>query len=244
MKISQLLLLLFILPIQLFSQNMTEYTMDLYDESRDRQIPITIYSPSQNAGKCGVIIMNHGYDFNRGGAYKDYSAITCKLASEGYFVISIQHELADDDLLAMEGNLYETRMPNWQKGVQNILFTINEMKQIRPDLDWENVNLLGHSNGGDMAMLFATEYPQYIKRAISLDHRRMPIPLVSNPKMYSLRGCDFVADEGVIPSPGDQEKYSIIVIKLEGIKHGDMDNKGTPAQHDRINELLIRFLKD
>lgn len=243
MKITRLFFLL-LLPLQLFSQSITEYTMDLYDESRSRTIPLAIYSPNPSSGKCKVVIMNHGYDFNRGGAYKDYSAITQKLASEGYFVISIQHELADDDLLAMDGNLYETRMPNWKKGVMNILFTINEMKQIRPDQDWDNVSIIGHSNGGDMAMLFATQYPQYIKKAISLDHRRMPIPLTSNPKLYSLRGSDFDADKGVLPSANDQKKYDITILKFDDIKHGDMDNKGTPEQHERINEYIIRFLKN
>jgi len=245
MKKTKLFFLLFLLlPFQLYSQTITEYTMDLYDESRERPIPLAIYSSLQGAEKSKVVIMNHGYDFNRGGAYKDYSAISQKLASEDCYVISIQHELADDDLLAMDGNLYETRMPNWQKGVKNILFTINEMKQIRPDLDWDNVSLVGHSNGGDMAMLFAKEYSQYIKKAISLDHRRVPIPLTFTPKLYSLRGCDYDEDEGVLPSAENQKKYNITIIKLDDIKHSDMDNKGTPEQLARIHEYLIRFLKD
>lgn len=244
MKTSKLIFLLLILPVHLFCQTITEYTMDLYDQSRERSIPLAIYSPVQHTKKCEVVIMNHGYDQNRGGAYKDYSAITRKLASEGYFVISIQHELASDDLLPLEGKPYEVRMPNWQRGVKNILFTINELKQIRPDLDWENVTLIGHSNDGDMTMFFATEHPQYIKRAISLDHRRMPIPLVSSPKLYSLRGCDFEADEGVLPSSEDQRKYSIKIIKFDDIKHGDMDDKGTSSQLAQINDLILQFLRD
>ncbi len=239
-----LAILIMLLPLNLFSQTVTEYTVDLYDESRERSIPLAIYSPSQNSTKCKVVIMNHGYDRNRGGAYKDYSTITRKLASKGYFVISIQHELVDDALLAMEGSLYETRMPNWQRGVQNIYFTITEFKELRPDLDWEDVSLIGHSNGGDMAMLFAKEHPQYIKRVISLDHRRMPIPLNNALKLYSLRGCDFEADEGVLPSVEDQQKYSIKIVKFDDIKHGDMDDKGSPAQLERINNFLLQYLED
>lgn len=244
MKVIKLFVVLILFSIRLFSQTVTEYTVDLYDESRGRAIPLAIYSPADNSEKYKVVIISHGYDRNRGGAYKDYSVTSRKLASEGYFVISIQHEQADDDFLAMDGNLYETRMPNWQRGVQNILFTIDEFKQLKPGLDWENVNLIGHSNGGDMTMLFAKEYPQYIKRAITLDHRRMPIPLYSSPKLYSLRGCDFEADAGVLPSVEDQGKYSIKIVKFDNIKHGDMDDKGAPDQLERMNNLLLQYLED
>lgn len=243
-----LLFLILITPVILYSQvekdSIQEYTINIYDTSRERVIPLAIYYPLQGIDTNGVVIMNHGYGRNQGESYKTYSTITRKLASEGYFVISIQHELPNDDLLAMDGVLYETRMPNWQRGVENILFTINEMKKIRPDLDWENLNLIGHSNGGDMVMLFATKYPQYAKRVISLDHRRMPIPLVDTPKIYSLRGCDFEADEGVLPSAPDQEKYSIRIIYLDDIEHGDMDDKGSASKLDRINSYILEFLNN
>ena len=35
-----------------------------------------------------------------------------------------QHKLSDDSLLAIEGNFMETRMSNWKRGEENILFTI------------------------------------------------------------------------------------------------------------------------
>lgn len=243
-----LFLLILLIPVVLYSEvnkdSIQEYNIDIYDTSRQRLIPLAIYSPLQNFKPKGVVLMNHGYGRNVGGSYQTYSAITRKLASEGYFVISIQHELPDDDLLAMDGNLYETRMPNWQRGVENILFTINEIKKIRPDLDWKNLNLLGHSNGGDMVMLFATQYPEYAKRVISLDHRRMPMPLSASPKLYSLRGCDFEADKGVLPSVSDQRKYSIKIVQFDDIKHGDMDDKGSAYQLDKINNYILEFLNN
>lgn len=237
-----------LISVFLFSQEkkepIQEYTLNMYDTSRERVIPLAIYSPLQNIKSNGIVIMNHGYGRNLGDSNKSYSVITRELALKGYFVISIQHELPDDELLAMEGNLYETRIPNWQRGVENIQFTINEMRKIRPDLDWTNLNLLGHSNGGDMVMLFATKYPEYIKRAISLDHRRMPIPLFKTPRQYSLRGCDYEADKEVIPSVSDQKKYSISIIRFDDIKHGDMDDEGSVSQLGRINESILKFLND
>ncbi len=238
------LLFILFLPYMLYSQsdNYLEYSLDLYDTGRERSIPLVIYSPKEKSQ--GVVIMNHGYDFNRGGANKDYSKICNFIASQGFSVISIQHELTTDNLLSMEGNLYETRLPNWQKGVDNILFTINELKDIKTNLGWDNMILIGHSNGGDMAMLFATQYPQIIKKAITLDHRRMPIPLTDSPKLYSLRGCDYEADEGVIPSEDNRKKYNIKIIKLNNIKHGDMDDKGTDSQIGIINNYLLDFLNE
>ena len=91
--------------------------------------------------------------------------------------------MADDPLLAMEGNFMETRMPNWERGVANILFTIQEFKKLKPQLNWNDFILIGHSNGGDMTMLFATRYPQLINKAISMDHRRMIMPRTRNPRL-------------------------------------------------------------
>ncbi|WP_029906151.1 S9 family peptidase [Prevotella sp. 10(H)] len=241
------LLFLILFPACMMSsqtEKESKYIFNIYDRSRERLIPLAIYPPKNNIVKPAIVIVSHGYDRNRGNAYLDYSYISDRLSSEGYYVISIQHELADDHFLAMEGNLYKTRMPNWQRGADNILFTINEIKKIRPDLDWEDVSLIGHSNGGDMSMLFATQHPEYVKRAISLDHRRMPVPLTDKPRLLSLRGCNFEADEGVLPSAADQKKYSIQIIRYNDIKHGDMDDKGSPAQRDTICSHILEFLKN
>jgi len=115
-------------------------------------------------------------------------------------VISIQHELSDDPLLAMEGNFMETRMPNWKRGEENILFTIREFKKLKPDLQWKKLCVIGHSNGGDITMLTATDHPELIMKAISMDHRRMIIPRTKKPRIYTLRGCDYDADPGVLPT--------------------------------------------
>lgn len=133
---------------------------------------------------------------------------------KGYYVISIQHELPNDLPLAMSGNFMETRMPNWERGVENILFTIKEFKKLKPKLSWDNITVMGHSNGGDMAMLFATKHPMMAQKIISLDHRRMIMPRCSSPKVYTLRGSDYGADENVIPTVEEQQKYHISVIQL------------------------------
>lgn len=165
------------------------------------------------------------------------------LAMKGYYVISIQHELPNDLPLAMKGDFMETRMPNWERGVDNIVFIISEFKKLKPELNWDNLSIIGHSNGGDMAMLFATKYPAMAQRVISLDHRRMLMPRCNSPKIYTLRGSDYEADDNVIPTKEEQQKHEITVVKLNGIKHGDMDNKGTRVQHETMLQYIYDFLK-
>lgn len=220
-----------------------EYETTLFDTARQRQIPVAVYSP-QDEGGCGVVIFSHGYGINKGGDFKKYSHITKKLAEAGYFVISVQHELPTDDLLSMKGDLFKTRLPNWERNVENILFVMGEFKKSKPGLDWKNVSLAGHSNGGDTSMLFARKHPEMIARAISLDNRRMPLPRTKTPKIRTLRGSDFPADDGVVPSDEEQRKLGIKVVFLEDIKHSEMDDKASKEQSETINGFLLEFLRD
>lgn len=108
------------------------------------------------------------------------------------------------------------------KGSGKYSFTIQEFKKLKPQLNWNDFILIGHSNGGDMTMLFATRYPQLINKAISMDHRRMIMPRTRNPRLYTLRGCDYDADSGVLPTEKEQEQFRMKVVKLDGITHSNM----------------------
>ena len=221
----------------------SEFTTCLYDGGRQRPVPVAVYQPETVTGKVKVIIFSHGYGQNDGNSFKSYSFLTRSLADKGYCVISIQHELPQDPPLSMEGDFMKTRMPHWENGVANILFIIQEFKKLRPGLDWNNLALMGHSNGGDMSMLFASKYPEMITKAISLDHRRMIIPRIAKPRILTLRGCDYEADKNVIPTLDEQRKYHIGVIPLAGVKHGDMDDKGSREQHERMLNPICDFLE-
>ena len=103
---------------------------------------------------------------------------------------------------------------------------------------------MGHSNGGDMTMLFATKYPQLISKAISMDHRRMIMPRTLKPRLYTLRGCDYEADAGVLPTGQEQEQFRMKVVKLDGVTHSNMGENGTAEQHDLINQHICKFLTE
>lgn len=240
----RLIVALILLLISLGGYSQIEFSTCILDTSRSRAIPIAVYQPQKVSSKTKVIVFNHGYDANKNiHSNQTYSYLTRFLSQKGFYVISVQHELPDDSLLAMEGRFMVTRMSNWERGVANILFTVQEFKKLKPQLDWDHLIVMGHSNGGDMTMLFATRYPELISKAISLDHRRMIMPRLRNPQLYTLRGCDYEADAGVLPTKQEQEKFQMKVVKLEGVTHSDMGENGTKMQHKQINQCIYQFVK-
>lgn len=243
MKKGFTILLLLLSLAEVYAQ--TEFTTSLFDSRRNRIVPVAVYRPKKESARTGVIIFNHGYDGNKNDkSNQSYSYLTRFLAEKGYYVISIQHELSDDPLLAIEGNFMETRMPNWKRGEENILFTIREFKKLKPNLQWEKLCVIGHSNGGDITMLTATNHPELIMKAISMDHRRMIIPRTQKPRIYTLRGCDYDADPGVLPTSEEQQKFRIEVVRLDGVTHSNMGENGSAEQHDLINRHIYTFLNN
>lgn len=95
-----------------------------------------------------------------------------------------------------------------------------------------------------MTALFPQRYPNLTSKIITLDNRRMALSRTALPRVYSLRSSDQPADPGVIPNPEEQAKFHITILPLTGIKHGDMDDQGSPSQHQAILSHLYRFLAE
>lgn len=220
-------------------------SLELFDKSRNRKIPVALYYPKTDKKIYNqkVVIFSHGYGENKGGDNKIYSYLTENLASKGYFVISIQHELPTDDLLPMDGELKVTRRPNWERGTENILFTLNEFKKTKPKLDFKHLALIGHSNGGDMTALFAVKYPKLVYKIITMDNRRMPLPRVRKPTIYTLRSKNYEADKEVLPTEEEQKKYGMTV-QFTTINHSDMDNDATIEQRKTLNTFIEKYLSE
>ena len=74
-------------------------TLTYFDQSRNRKIPVAIYQPNNSKDLNKIpIIFSHGYGENNGKDYIEaYSYLTEFLASKGYFVVSVQHELKTDE---------------------------------------------------------------------------------------------------------------------------------------------------
>ena len=220
-------------------------TLKLYDQNRQREIPIAIYHPKIDiSGKQKIVIFRHGYGQNKGGDYLAYSYLAEFLASKGYFVVSIQHELATDSLLPLTGNPQILRRPFWERGADNILFVVNELKKTNPDLDYKHITLIGHSNGGDMTALFPQKYTNVVEKIITLDNRRMALPKTKKVKVYSLRSSDQPADDGVLPTEKEIKKNKMKIIKLANTTHNEMDDNADDEQRKEIQSEILTFLKD
>lgn len=253
-KTGHFLLLLCVLPLVAASFSVSRHTgrkpsvsfvtdtLEWYDASRERKIPLLIYRPAVK--KPGVVLFSHGYGANKGGDYLAYSYLTEFLAAEGYFVASIQHELPTDSLIPMQGVPQVVRRPFWERGADNILFVLNELKKSKFSLDFDQVTLIGHSNGGDMTALFPQKYPGLVHKIITLDNRRMALPRTMSPRVYSLRSSDQPADTGVLPEEAEQKKYGMTIITLPDTKHNDMDDNANPVQRKEITDYLRRFMKE
>jgi predicted esterase len=218
----------------------------LYDQSRQRVIPIAIYKPEtdKKVKNQKVVIFSHGYGQNKGGDYLAYTYLTAFLASKGFFVASIQHELPSDDLLPLTGIPQIVRRPFWERGADNILFVINELKKTNPELDFKHLTIIGHSNGADMTALFPQKYPNIAYKIITLDNRRMALPKTKDVKVYSLRSSDQPADEGVLPTSAEQKQFGIKIIKLPTTTHNEMDDHANDEQRQEIRNYLLTFLNE
>lgn len=219
-------------------------TIMLDDTARGRIVPIAIYKNFEDTilSHKPIVIFNHGYGKNSGESYLKYSFLNEHLASKGYYVISIQHEVKTDDKLPMSGNIKELRLPFWDRGIENIQFTIDAVSKMFPDLDFSKITLIGHSNGGDIAAHFTALHPDSVKNLITLDNLRKEIPLVKEVNILTLRANDTEADHGVIPSKNAVANFHFRSKYMENVAHSDMTDRGTSDQKAEIILEIDKFL--
>lgn len=217
---------------------------EVFDSIRNRLIPYALYSPKMKSDSIRLVIFSHGYGSNYSKNYLNYSYLTKRLAEEGFWTLSIQHELAGDSLIPTSGIMQIVRMPFWRRGEANILFILNHFKESNPSLKISSVDLIGHSNGGDMSVLTAKDYPELIRKVITLDNLRMPIPNVSKPQFSSLRSIDKVADSTVIPPEEVCLTCGINIIQLKKTTHNQMNDEGSRKQKKQINNYIRKILED
>ena len=197
-----------------------------------------------NAGliKLPVAIINHGNTVK----FTEYSFLANLFAARGYIVMSIQHDLATDaPLVTKVGELYVGRLPNYHRGVANIRFAIDELKKVQPNADYDQLTMVGHSNGGDISMYFAKMYPDQIKKVVTLDNLRVPFMTDGRFKIISFRSKDpvFKPDPGVIPSEEICEKAGITIVRTS-FQHNDMRDTGSDEAKATIQEMLDKMLDD
>ena len=189
-----------------------------------------------------VAILNHGNTVK----FTEYSFLANILAARGYMVVSIQHDLdSDEPMVTKVGEEYVGRRMQYNRGIANIMFAIDELKKVQPNADWKHLIMIGHSNGGDISMYFAKRYPDMIKKVVTLDNLRVPFATDGKFKILSFRSQDrvFKADPGVVPDDEICAKAGITVVRT-GYQHTDMSDRGPDEVKQRIGGILDKFLDD
>ncbi|MCX7318991.1 MAG: alpha/beta fold hydrolase, partial [Hyphomicrobiales bacterium] len=224
-------------------------TLTFYDKQRNRpvQVDIAVRRDKEMQANAGMItlpvaVLNHGNTVK----FTEYSFLANVFAARGYMAVSIQHDLASDaPLVTKIGEPYVGRLPVYERGVENIKFAVKELKKIQPSSDYDHLTLVGHSNGGDISMFFAKEYPDEVKKVVTLDNLRVPFMTDGKFKILSFRSHDavFKPDPGVVPDGDVCEKAGITVVDT-GAQHTDMSDRGPEALKQKIQGLLSKFLDD
>ena len=225
-------------------------TITFYDASRDnRPVPVDIAvrrdrEMQADAGliKLPVAVLNHGNTVKN----TEYAFLANVFAARGYLVISPQHDLpTDPPMVTKVGELYVGRLPQILRGVANIHFALQEMKQVQPNADYTRVTMVGHSMGGDISMYFAKQHPEETKKVVTLDNLRVPFIKNGKFKILSFRSNDpqFKTDAGVLPSAEEAEKAGITVVKTD-FQHNDMRDTGPEQAKASIQGMLDKFLSD
>ena len=138
-----------------------------------------------------VAILSHGNTVKN----TEYSFLTNVFASRGYLVVSIQHDLdSDAPMVTKVGEEYVGRRMQYNRGVFNIMYAIDELKKLYPNANYRALTLIGHSNGGDISMFFAKQHPDLVKKVVTLDNLRVPFMTDGKFKILSFRSRDPVLD--------------------------------------------------
>jgi hypothetical protein len=225
-------------------------TLTLFDPLRtDRTVEVDIavrrdreWEATAEMITLPVVILSHGNTVK----FTEYSFLANVFAARGYMVVSIQHDLeTDEPMVTKVGEQYVGRGMQYNRGIANIMFAIDQLKKLQPNSDYRHLTMVGHSNGGDISMYFAKRYPEMIKKVVTLDNLRVPFMTDGKFKILSFRSKDpvFKADPGVVPDDDICQKAGITVIKT-GFQHTDMSDRGPDEVKSSIQSIIDKFLAD
>jgi len=224
-------------------------TLDLFDATRQREVAVDLavrrdYEAKADDGywKLPVAIISNGNTVRN----TEYSFLENVLAARGYLVASIQQDNpSDPPLVTKVGLPYVGRLGVYEKGEANILFVVDELKKIQPHADYDHLTMVGHSNGGDIAMYFAKEHPQLVSKVITLDNLRVPFVLNKKMKILSFRSSDpnFRTDPGVLPTAAQAKLDGIDIVKTP-YQHTWLSDRGPDEAKENIQATLDKFLGD
>lgn len=140
----------------------------------------------------------------------DYGAIAEDLASHGYIVVSIQHQLNTDP---DEPTFWKERsISRYGKVIDNLLYVFewlkdNQEKTFNNKIDLNRLGLIGHSMGGNVLLLFAN-------RASSVFKKKEHSSLLPHSTQEDVREAIVVLDTGGFPYPSHSQ-YPLFLLLSE-----------------------------
>ncbi len=224
-------------------------TLNLYDKARQRPVAVDLavrrdYEMKADNGfnKLPIAIISNGNTVKN----TEYSFLANVLAARGYLVASIQQDLpSDPPLMTKVGEPYVGRKEVYMRCEANILFVLGALQKMQPNADYDHLTLVGHSNGGDVAMYVAHQHPELVSKVVTLDNLRVPFVLSKNLRILSFRSKDpnFRTDAGVLPSAAQATKDGIDIINT-GALHTELSDRGPDRVKEKIQATLDKFLQD
>ena len=220
---------------------------DVLRDDRDVTVEVAVRRDRQMQAMAEMIelpvaILSHGNTVRN----TEYSFLTNVFASRGYLVVSVQHDLdSDAPMVTKVGEEYVGRRMQYNRGVFNIMYAIDELKKLYPNANYRALTLIGHSNGGDISMFFARQHPDLVKKVVTLDNLRVPFITNSKIKILSFRSRDpvFKADPGVVPDDETCARLGIKVVRTE-FQHNDLSDRGPDSAKSSIQAGVEQFLDE
>jgi predicted dienelactone hydrolase len=149
-------------------------------------------------GRHPLIFLNHGHDV----AMTDYACIAEDIASHGYIVISIQHQLDTDK--SPPKFWKERSITKYANVIDNILYVFEWLKQKQSDLFDDKlclskIGLIGHSLGGNALQFFAS------RSASSFKKKECQTLLPHDGVNTEIKECIIVLDAGGVSYPSSNQ---------------------------------------
>lgn len=158
------------------------------------------------AGSHPVILLNHGDTVSM----TDYASIAEDLASNGYIVVAIQHQLKTDPESPKFWN--ERSISKYGKVIDNILYVFEWLKDnqktlFNNNIDLNRIGLIGHSMGGNSLLLFAN-------RASNIFKKKERNTLLPHENKVDVKEVIIVLDTGGFPYP-NHNQYPLFLLLSE-----------------------------
>lgn len=210
-----------------------ESTESWHDATRNRDVPVRIYTPRGAIAPMPLVVFSHGIGEDR----DSYVWLGRELASHGYVSVHVTHAGTDRAMLKSGYlNLYRAtkKKENWVNRPLDVKFVLDQLAS-RRDLDMTRVAVAGHSAGAFTALALAGMRPAASNGELA-DSRVKVAVAMSMPKLG-----DSIPDSGY-------DFITVPVLHMTGTCDGSLIYRTKPrdrripflATHAK-NEYLVTF---